>query len=66
MILHYKWETDVPDFRTPVKVTKAPGKFSFIYPTTTRQTLRLPNLLPEDFEVDQDHFYVNVEQEDFN
>lgn len=65
-MLHYKWNTDVSDFKMPVKVTKAPGKFSFIYPTTAWQTMKLPNLSPEDFEVDQDRFYVNVAQEDFN
>jgi aminopeptidase N len=66
VVLHYKWNTDVPGFKMPVKVTKALGKYNFIYPTTAWQTMRLSNLSPEDFEVDQDQFYVNVAQEDFN
>jgi aminopeptidase N len=66
VVLHYKWNTDVPGFKMPVKVTKALGKYNFIYPTTAWQTMRLPNVSPEDFEVDQDRFYVNVAQEDFD
>ena len=66
MVLQYKWAADVPDFKMPVKVSKAPEKFGYIYPTTAWQTIRLSNLSPEDFAVDQDHFYVNVTQEEFD
>lgn len=64
LALHYKWLADVPNFKMPVKVTKAPDKYDFIYPTTTWQTIRLPNLSPEDFAVDQDRFYLNVAEEE--
>jgi hypothetical protein len=46
----------------PIKVTKAKGKYEFIYPTTTWQTLTLPNMDSDDFVVDEDNFYVNVEE----
>ncbi|RDC65348.1 M1 family aminopeptidase [Adhaeribacter pallidiroseus] len=64
LVLHYRWQTDVPNFKMPVKVTKAAGKYSFIFPTTAWQTMRLPNLSPEDFEVDQNRFYIKVAQEE--
>lgn len=64
LTVQYKWKADVPDFRMPVKVTQAPNEFDFIYPTTAWQTITLPNLEPDDFAVDEDRFYVNVEVEE--
>jgi aminopeptidase N len=62
LTLSYKWIADVPGFRMPVKVTKTKGKYEFIYPTTTWQTITLPGMEPDDFEVDENNFYVNVEE----
>jgi len=56
----YRWEADVNNFRMPIKVTTAPGKFEFITPTTDWQTKKLAGLAPEDFKVAEDLFYVNV------
>ncbi len=56
----YRWEADVSDFRMPVKVTTAPGKFEFIAPTTDWQTKKLNGIAPEDFKVAEDLFYVNT------
>jgi aminopeptidase N len=56
----YRWEADVKDFRMPVKVTTAPGKFEFIIPTTEWQTKKLSGITPEDFKVAEDLFYVNT------
>jgi aminopeptidase N len=56
----YRWETDVSDFRMPVKVTTAPGKYEFITPTFEWQTNQLHGLNPEDFKVAEDLFYVDV------
>jgi aminopeptidase N len=62
LTVSYKWTADVAGFRMPIKVTKAKGKYEFIYPTTTWQTLTLPNMDSDDFVVDEDNFYVNVEE----
>ncbi|SDH36956.1 M1 family aminopeptidase [Chitinophaga filiformis] len=58
--LTYRWLADVPGFRMPVKVTLAPEQFGFIYPTTTWQTIILKQMKEDDFEVDEDHFYIQV------
>lgn len=64
MTVSYKWIADVKDFRMPVKVTKAKDTFDFIYPTTSWKTITLPNMTPDEFEVDELRFYVNVEEEE--
>ena len=56
----YRWEADVKDFRMPVKVTTARGKFEFIIPTTEWQTKKLSGITPEDFKVAEDLFYVHT------
>jgi len=58
--VRYRWEADVDNFRMPIKVTTAPGKFEFITPTTDWQTKKLNGIVPEDFKVAEDLFYVNV------
>src|SRR5689334_13873868 len=45
----YRWEADVENFKMPIKVTTAPGKYEFVTPTTTWQTTKLNGLAPEDF-----------------
>jgi aminopeptidase N len=64
LTVSYKWIADVKDFRMPIKVTRSKNKFDFIYPTTTWKTLTLPNMTPDEFEVDETRFYVNVEEEE--
>ncbi len=56
----YRWQADVPDFRMPVKVTTAPGRYEFVTPTSRWQTVKLHGMAPEDFKVAQDLFYVEV------
>jgi peptidyl-prolyl cis-trans isomerase A (cyclophilin A) len=56
----YRWETDVNDFRMPIKVTTAKDKFEFITPTTDWQTKKLNGIAPEDFKVAENLFYVNT------
>ncbi|MCF6403087.1 carboxypeptidase-like regulatory domain-containing protein [Chitinophaga filiformis] len=58
--LTYRWQADVPGFRMPVKVTVARGRFGFIYPTTDWQTMTLKQMREDDFEVDEEHFYIQV------
>jgi aminopeptidase N len=56
----YKWNTDVQDFRMPIKVTTSPNKYEFITPTGQWQTIELKGMNPEDFKVADDLFYVDV------
>jgi aminopeptidase N/cyclophilin family peptidyl-prolyl cis-trans isomerase len=56
----YRWEAAVSDFRMPIKVTTAPGKFEFVTATTDWQTKKLNGIAPEDFKVAEDLFYVNT------
>lgn len=58
--LRYRWGADVEGFAMPVKVTTAKGTTSFIYPTTSSQTLNLNGLNPDDFRVAEEMFYVDV------
>jgi aminopeptidase N len=58
--LRYRWQTDVENFRMPVKVTTGPGGYEFITPTAEWQTNALPGLKPEEFKVAEDLFYVDV------
>jgi hypothetical protein len=44
----------------PVKVTTAEGRYEFITPTTSWQTMKLGSMLPERFKVAEDLFYVNL------
>jgi hypothetical protein len=59
----YKWVADVPGFHMPVKVTLEKGRFGFIEPTTTAQTLELKGMTVADFAVDTDDFYIAVKKE---
>ena len=63
--VRYRWQADVGDFRMPVKVTTAPGKYEWITPTSEWQTNQLPGLNTEDFQVAEDLFYVNVNSRRF-
>ena len=56
-ILKYRREADVPGFHMPIKVTTAPGKYSFIYPTSDWQALSLAKLDPADFKVADRLYY---------
>jgi aminopeptidase N len=60
LAVRYRWQADVADFRMPVKVTTAPGKYEFVTPTANWQTLQLHGMKPEEFKVAEDLFYVNV------
>lgn len=58
--LTYRWQADVSGFKMPVKVSVAPGRFGFIHPTTDWQTITLKQMKEDDFEVDEEHFYIQV------
>jgi aminopeptidase N len=54
----FRWRAEVADFRMPVKVTTAPGPFTFIKPTSAWQTLDLGTMDPKDFRVADQLFYI--------
>lgn len=58
--IRYRWKTDVPDFRMPVKVTTSKDKFEFIYPTTKWKSLTVKGLEPSDFKVAENLFYLKT------
>ncbi|RCR70593.1 carboxypeptidase-like regulatory domain-containing protein [Larkinella punicea] len=60
LVVRYRWKADVPNFRMPIRVTKTENQSDFIMPTTVWQTMTLPNLTADDFEVDEIRFYVKV------
>jgi len=62
LFVDYKWMADVPGFHMPVKVTLEKGRFGFIEPTTTVQTLELKGMTAADFAVDTDDFYIGVKR----
>jgi aminopeptidase N len=58
--LRYRWANCVEGFDMPLKVTLERRKFSFIYPTTEWQEVRVRRLNKKTFEVDPD-FYVLIQ-----
>jgi len=57
----YKWRADEDEFAMPVGVGK-PGQWQIIHPTTHWQVMTTP-LKKDEFEVDTDHYYVNVDKQ---
>ncbi|WP_440133556.1 M1 family metallopeptidase [Chitinophaga sancti] len=58
LMVKYRWVADVADFRMPARV-KGQG---FIYPTLEWKTLTLHNQTAGDFEIDDENFYIEVEE----
>jgi aminopeptidase N len=56
----YRWVADVKEFRMPVRVMLGKGRWGWITPTTSWQTVDLADLSPEAFAVEQDRFYVGL------
>jgi aminopeptidase N len=54
----YRWNAEVKDFHMPVRVTTASNRYEFIYPTTTWQRMSIGKMLPEEFKVEENRFYV--------
>ena len=59
-VLRYKWKADVSEFHMPIRVTLSKDHFAFVHPTEHWQTIRLKNLDPRDFKVDEDRFFCEV------
>lgn len=62
LLVRYRWQSDVPDFRMPIRVTTAVDHFSFIYPGKEWKSMVLKNISADDFEVDENHFYIALEE----
>ncbi|MBC7920743.1 MAG: M1 family metallopeptidase [Ferruginibacter sp.] len=59
-LVTFRWDADVPDFRMPVRITTAKGKYEWIEPGTDFKTLPLKGLRFEDLKVADDRFYIDV------
>jgi aminopeptidase N len=57
----YKWRADEDDFAMPVRVG-SPDHWQIIHPTTKWQSMETP-LSKDDFAVDTDHYYVDVNKQ---
>jgi aminopeptidase N len=57
----YKWRADEDDFAMPVRVG-TPDHWQIIHPTTKWQSMQTP-LSKDDFAVDTDHYYVDVNKQ---
>jgi hypothetical protein len=56
----FRWKADVKNFRMPVKVMHAANEFKFIYPGSEWKSVVIKNMSPAEFEVDEEHFYIDV------
>ena len=56
----YRWESDIPDFHMPVKVTLGPDSLGFIYPTTSWKSTRLALKDPAEFRAAEELFYFDL------
>ena len=57
----YKWRADEENFAMPVRVG-TPGHWQTIHPTTQWQSMQTL-LSKDDFAVDTDHFYIDVNKQ---
>ena len=61
--ISFRWKANVKNFRMPVKVMHAANKYKFIYPDSNWKKVVLKNVSPEEFEVDDEQFYIDVKIE---
>lgn len=60
--VRYRWNADVESFEMPVEVTTAPEQFERITPKSEWQTMTLKGMSAEEFQVNEDRFYLIVER----
>lgn len=61
VIATYRWASVPNDFEMPIKVTTGPGEMGIIHPNANKfQLLDLKGLDPDDFEVAEDQYFVDV------
>jgi hypothetical protein len=51
----------VADFKMPIKAKISAGEYDFIYPTTQWQTIELRGVHPDEFDIMEDQFYVDLQ-----
>lgn len=56
----YRWHANVENFRMPVKITTSNSRYEFIKPTSHWQTLLLKDMSQEEFDVDDENFYIKI------
>jgi aminopeptidase N len=61
LLVRYRWVADVKNFKMPIRITKSAGQFEFIYPTQEWKEMNLKNISMDQFEVDEDNFYIEVD-----
>ncbi|HNB10853.1 MAG TPA: M1 family peptidase, partial [bacterium] len=57
--MRYRWTADVKSFRMPIRVTTTKDRYEWVTPTTEWQMMKLENLDPRDFKIEEDRFYVD-------
>jgi hypothetical protein len=57
----YRWKTEVKNFNMPVRVTKKPGVFGFIEPSSeVWKTISLKEFSEAEFNVDDENFLIDI------
>lgn len=62
LAVRYRWQADNPNFDMPVKISVAENQFDIIYPSSEWKTMTLKNMNEDNFEVDEEGFYIRSEQ----
>ena len=60
MTVRYRWRADAQGFHMPIKITGDRGKWITVEPDENWKTLKLVGLMPEQFRVAEDQFYVET------
>lgn len=60
VLIKYRWISPITFFDMPVRITTAPGKYSWIKPDIQIQGMRLKNMRKEDVKVAEDEFYIKT------
>ncbi|MBY0434613.1 MAG: carboxypeptidase-like regulatory domain-containing protein [Cyclobacteriaceae bacterium] len=61
LVIDYRWQSDVKDFRMPIKVTTAIDHFDFIFPTTAWKSTTIKNMPGDQFDVDENGFLITLD-----
>jgi aminopeptidase N len=62
LTVKYRWQATVEGFRMPVLVTTAADQYNLIYPVQEWNTVTLKHMTADEFEVDEDRFFIEVEE----
>ncbi|MFC6101184.1 M1 family aminopeptidase [Olivibacter domesticus] len=62
LTVRYRWQADHPNFDMPIKISVAENQFDTIYPSSEWKTVTLKNMNEDNFEVDEEGFYIKSAQ----